>query len=99
MPAGSVVVFSGTLQHRRGANRSGGTRLGVTPQYCQPWLRQLENMPLAVPAEAPARLSTRVQQLLGYSIAAPSFMGYVDGMHPLRLLDPDYASRRAAARK
>jgi ectoine hydroxylase-related dioxygenase (phytanoyl-CoA dioxygenase family) len=98
MPAGSVVVFAGTLQHRGGANRSPGTRLGVTPQYCQPWLRQLENMLLAVPAQAAARLSTRVQELLGYSIAAPSFMGYVDGMHPLRLLDADYARRRRAAR-
>ncbi len=98
MPAGSVLLLAGTLQHRGGANRSQGTRLGVTPQYCQPWLRQLENMALAVPAAAAAKLSTRVQELLGYSIAAPSFMGYVNGMHPLRLLDADYAGRRRAAR-
>jgi len=37
MPAGSVVVFAGTLLHRGGASRGGDTRLGVTPQYCQPW--------------------------------------------------------------
>jgi ectoine hydroxylase-related dioxygenase (phytanoyl-CoA dioxygenase family) len=98
MPAGSVLVFAGTLQHRGGASRGPGTRLGVTPQYCQPWLRQLENMALAVPPEAASRLSVRVQELLGYSIAEPSFMGYVDGLHPKRLVDPDYARRRRAQR-
>lgn len=98
MPAGSVVVFAGTLHHRGGASRGPGTRLGVTPQYCQPWLRQLENMALAVPPAAASRLSVRVQELLGYSIAEPSFMGYVDGLHPKRLIDPDYARRRRAQR-
>ena len=85
MPAGAVVVFAGTLQHRGGASRGGGTRLGVTPQYCQSWLRQIENMTLAVPPHLARRLSTRVQELLGYSIAPP-FMGYVNGLHPKRLI-------------
>jgi ectoine hydroxylase-related dioxygenase (phytanoyl-CoA dioxygenase family) len=98
MQAGSVVVFAGTLQHRGGASRGGGPRLGVTPQYCQPWLRQLENMALAVPPDAARRLSPRVQELLGYSIAEPSFMGYVNGLHPRRLLDPDYAERKRGLR-
>ena len=98
MSAGSVVVFAGTLLHRGGASRGQATRLGVTPQYCQPWLRQLENMALAVPPEAARKLSVRVQELLGYSIAEPSFMGYVDGVHPKRLIDPDYARRRRAER-
>ena len=98
MPAGSVVIFAGTLVHRGGASRGGGTRLGVTPQYCQPWLRQLENMPLAVPPQAASRLSPRVQELLGYSIAEPSFMGYVNGLHPKRLLDPDYTQKKKRAR-
>ena len=39
-------------------------------------------------------LPPRVQELLGYSIAEPSFMGYVDGLHPKRLVDPDYARKR-----
>jgi ectoine hydroxylase-related dioxygenase (phytanoyl-CoA dioxygenase family) len=94
MPAGSVVVLAGTLVHRGGASTGGATRLGVTPQYCQPWLRQLENMPLAVPPEKARGLSPRVQELLGYSIAEPSFMGYVNGLHPKRLVDPDYATKK-----
>ena len=95
MPAGSVLVFSGSLVHRGGANNSNKPRLAVTPQYCQPWLRQLENMVLAVPPEAASRLSPRVQALLGYSVRAPGFMGYVDGVHPKRLIEDNYQGRIA----
>ena len=47
--------------------------------------RQLENMVLAVPPETAAALPQRTRQLLGYSIHG-SFMGYVDGQHPDKLL-------------
>jgi ectoine hydroxylase-related dioxygenase (phytanoyl-CoA dioxygenase family) len=95
MPAGSVVVFHGSLFHRGGANESSETRLAITPQYCQSWLRQLENMCLAVPPEMAAGYSDRVQALLGYSVREPGFMGFVDGMHPKRILDKDYQGRKA----
>ena len=100
MPAGSVVVFLGTLWHRGGANRTDRSRLAISPQYCEPWARQQEQMVLSVGAAA-TRYSERVQSLLGYSIHPP-FMGHVNGMHPLRLLDPAYdpastGARRAAA--
>ena len=36
--------------------------------------------------------------MLGYSIHPP-FMGHVDGLHPLRLLDPKYNSAEAGAGK
>jgi ectoine hydroxylase-related dioxygenase (phytanoyl-CoA dioxygenase family) len=93
MPAGSVIVFHGSLIHRGGANNSRTTRLAITPQYCQPWLRQLENMVLAVPPDSAKHLSRRVQELLGYSINDPGFMGYVDGLHPRRLFDDDFVGR------
>lgn len=95
MPAGSVLIFTGTLYHRGGANHSAAPRLAITPQYCQPWLRQLENMTLAVPPTQASQLSERVQALLGYSVRSPGFMGYVDGTHPRRLIDNDYRGRRA----
>ena len=99
MPAGSVVVFLGTVWHRGGANTTDRPRLGITPQYCQPWARQLENMALAVPLDVAGRCPQRVQELLGYSIHPP-LMGYVNGLHPARLIDPDYAKReRVEARR
>jgi len=97
MPAGSVVVFSGTLWHRGGANRSDGRRLCVSPQYCQPWGRQQENMMLAVGRRA-LEYSPRVREMLGYSIHPP-FMGMVDGMHPSRLIDPAYDPASTGARR
>jgi len=93
MPAGSALLFAGTLVHRGGAHRGTTTRLGITPQYCQPWMRQIENMTLAVPPELAHGYSERVQELLGYDIFEPTFIGYVDGMHPKRLLGPEYAAR------
>lgn len=97
MPRGSVVVFLGTLLHRGGANRSTTTRLGITPQYCAPGLRQIENMVLAVPPETAKQYSERVQELLGYSVISPGFMGYVDGQHPKKLITPAYRGRKYRA--
>lgn len=86
MPKGSMVLFLGTLWHGGGANNSAAARLAVTAQYCEPWARQQENFSLSVPLERARQCSAHMQRMLGYSIHPP-FMGMVNGMHPLRLLD------------
>ena len=95
MPAGSVVIFLGTLWHRGGANRSDRPRLAVTPQYCEPWARPQEQMVLSV-GPAAAQYSERIRTMLGYGIHPP-FMGHVDGLHPLRTLDVGYDPVRSQA--
>jgi ectoine hydroxylase-related dioxygenase (phytanoyl-CoA dioxygenase family) len=86
MPAGSVVIFLGTLWHGGGANRTGDNdRLALTAQYCQPWLRPQESFALSVPPATAAMVSEGIRRMLGYSIHPP-FMGMVDGMHPKRIL-------------
>ena len=87
MPAGSVMIWQGPLFHRGGANRSACERLGITIQYSQPWLRQIENMVLAVPPEIAVQYSERVRHLLGYGLMDFSFMGYVDGRNPRKLVE------------
>lgn len=87
MPSGSLAITKGTLWHRGGSNRSDRPRLIITPQYCAGWIRQLENMCLAIPPEVAEKLPERARELIGYSIHPP-FMGYVDGTHPKRLLRP-----------
>ena len=84
MPAGSVMVFSGTLWHRGGTNTTDRPRLAISPQYCQPWARQQENMILAV-GSAASSFPLQLQSMLGYSIHPP-FMGHVDGRHPLKTI-------------
>ncbi len=88
MPAGSAIVFLGTLWHRGGANRSQAPRLALSTQYCEPWARQQENYTLAIPPETVATFSERVQELIGYSIHPP-FMGHTGGLHPKRRLHPE----------
>lgn len=89
MPAGTALVFAGTLLHRGGANRGDGTRRAFSNQYCQPWARPQENFFLGIPREAAAAMSPKVQSLLGYSIHPP-FMGQVTAYHPGKALEPGF---------
>lgn len=89
MPAGSCLVFAGTLLHRGGANNSQRTRRAFSNQYCEPWARPQENFFLAIPPAEVAAMSARMQSLLGYSIHPP-FMGQVSASHPLKALEPGF---------
>ncbi len=80
------MFFVGTLWHGGGANRSPRERLAVTAQYCEPWLRPQEAYSLSVPADIARTVSEDIRRMLGYSIHPP-FVGAVNGMHPLRLLE------------
>jgi len=95
MPAGSLVLFAGTLLHRGGANRSDTTRRAFSHQYCEPWARQQENFLLSVPRERARKMSPRLRQLLGYSIHPP-FMGQIAGRHPEKWLAEDYVNSLVA---
>lgn len=85
MPAGSLLFFLGTTWHGGGQNRTDESRMCVTAQYCAPWCRQQENYALSISRDRVKQCSEHVQRMLGYSIHAP-FMGFVNGMHPKRLL-------------
>jgi ectoine hydroxylase-related dioxygenase (phytanoyl-CoA dioxygenase family) len=86
MAPGSCVFFIGTLWHGGGANHSDRSRLAVTAQYCEPWLRPQEAFTLSTHRDTVRLVSEDIRRMLGYSIHPP-FLGMVDGMHPIRLLD------------
>ena len=86
MPAGSCVFFLGTLWHGGGASRSDRPRLAVTAQYCEPWVRPQEAFTLSMTRGTVRAVSEDIRRMLGYSIHPP-FIGQVDGMHPMRLLE------------
>jgi ectoine hydroxylase-related dioxygenase (phytanoyl-CoA dioxygenase family) len=88
MPAGSVMFYLGNLWHGGGANRTDRPRLGVILEYVVGWLRPQENHCLAVPRRIARTLPERLQELLGYNVFPP-FVGYVDGLHPRKVLDQD----------
>ena len=95
MPAGSLILFAGTLLHRGSANRSSAPRRAFSHQYCEPWARQQENFTLSVPRERAKAMSPRLRQLLGYSIHPP-FMGQIAGRHPEKALADDYVNSLVA---
>jgi ectoine hydroxylase-related dioxygenase (phytanoyl-CoA dioxygenase family) len=86
MPAGSCIFFVGTLWHGGGANTTDHGRLAVTAQYCEPWLRPMEAFTFSVPRDVAQTVSDDIRRMIGYSIHPP-FVGAVDGLHPLRLLE------------
>ena len=92
MPAGSAMLYVGSLWHGGGANTTQRARAGVVLHYAVSWLRQVENHVLAVPPDVVRGLPERLQELLGYNIYPP-FLGYVDGRHPRRLLARDGGGR------
>lgn len=81
MPAGSVLYFLSTLWHGGGRNISTQDRVALTVQYCQPWIRQLENQMLAVGFDKLDEMPPRLVDMLGYKVGAP-FIGHVDGSSP-----------------
>jgi ectoine hydroxylase-related dioxygenase (phytanoyl-CoA dioxygenase family) len=85
MPAGSVLIYAGTLVHAGGANSSDDCRLGISLQYCAAWARQQENFMMALGKDGARDLAPRLQELIGYSIHPP-FMGMIDGRHPRKIL-------------
>jgi ectoine hydroxylase-related dioxygenase (phytanoyl-CoA dioxygenase family) len=85
MPAGSALMYLGSVWHGGGSNRTDKVRLGVVMHYAAGWLRPVESHLLAVPPDIARTTPERLQELLGYNIYPP-FIGYVDGCHPRKQL-------------
>jgi ectoine hydroxylase-related dioxygenase (phytanoyl-CoA dioxygenase family) len=86
MPAGSVMVFDGSIWHGGGANRSDGWRLGIAMNYCAGWLRQQENQQLGIPLEIARAFSPRLRRLCGFGLYK-KLIGHIDKCSPEDLLD------------
>ena len=87
MPAGSVLIFVGSVFHGGGANTTQRSRLGVILEYCAGWLRPQENHVLGVPKEIVKTLDPKLQELLGYSVLG--LLGNVDGRHPRKYIEDE----------
>ena len=95
MPAGSVMIFHGSLWHGGGANTTAGEwRLGVNVQYCPGFVRQQQNHYLAIPPEVAATFSDRLLELLGYKLYK-GVMGHIDGRSPGEVVFGDRFAERA----
>ena len=86
MPAGSMLLYNGSVYHAGGANRSNGARCGCAIQFALGWLRQEENQYMAVPPEVARTFPRRLQELMGYDMATVN-LGMVDHKHPNDMLN------------
>ena len=75
MKAGSVLVYSGSVIHAGGENRTDADRVGINITYCLGWLRQEENQYLSCPPAIARTLDRELQALLGYAMGGYA-LGY-----------------------
>ena len=98
MPRGSVLVYSGSVYHGGGANRSDATRIGLNITYAVAWLRQEENQYLSVPREVAETLPVDLLRLMGYDRGAYA-LGYIDDLRdPIEAVRPGTGTTGFAAR-
>ena len=86
MPKGSVILFTGSVYHGGGANKSREPRLGIEVGYNLGWLRQEENQYLAVPPAIARQLPEKLQSLIGYSMGSYALGYFGDVQHPKEAL-------------
>ncbi len=98
MSRGSVLVYTGSVFHGGGENRSDTDRIGLNLTYALGWLRQEENQYLACPPEIAKTLDPELQALLGYTMGSYALGYYTPPLPPgegPELVGPEYALGRA----
>jgi ectoine hydroxylase-related dioxygenase (phytanoyl-CoA dioxygenase family) len=91
MPAGSVLVWHGSLWHGGGANTTDRRRAGIAMNYCAGWIRQQENQQLGLPLDLVASFPPRLQELCGFGIYR-GLIGHIDKQSPAERLFPGQES-------
>jgi ectoine hydroxylase-related dioxygenase (phytanoyl-CoA dioxygenase family) len=84
MPAGSVLIWHGSLWHGGGANRTDRRRYGIAMNYCAGWIRQQENQQLGIPMDVIASFPPRLQELCGFATYR-GLIGHIDRSAPVEL--------------
>ncbi len=94
MTSGSVLVYTGSVFHGGGANRSTQDRIALNLTYALGWLRQEENQYLSTPPDIAQNLPRPLQNLLGYAMGQYALGYYTPpgpaGTHP-DIVPPQYA--------
>ena len=93
MAKGSVLIYTGSVFHGGGANRSAAWRTAVNIDYCLGWLRQEENQYLSCPPEVARGIPVELARLIGYRRAAYALGYFGDTQDPIEAVHPELASR------
>ena len=87
MPAGSVLLYSGSVVHGGGENRSDEARRGLNITYALGWLRTEENQYLSCPPHIAKDLDPELQELLGYTMGSYALGYFSDPEQVLEVAD------------
>jgi len=82
MPAGSLLLYTGSVFHGGGENCSNDDRIGINITYSLGWLRQEENQYLSCPPEIAKDFDPKLQDLLGYTIGSYALGYYTPPLPP-----------------
>lgn len=99
MPAGSLLLYTGSVFHAGGENRSDSNRVGLNITYSLAWLRQEENQFLSCPPEIARDLDPKLQDLLGYTQGSYALGYYTPPLPPgegPEIVGPEHAVGRKA---
>lgn len=98
MPAGSVLLYSGSVIHGGGENRSDEDRWGLNITYTLSWLRTEENQYLSCPPDIARGLDPDLQELLGYTMGNYA-LGYYSDPHQVLAVSDTLPPELALGRK
>lgn len=101
MKAGSVLLYSGSVIHGGGENRTEVPRRGLNITYTLGWLRTEENQYLSCPPSVAKDLDPALQELLGYTMGSYALGYFSDPDNVLQasdLLPPELALGRKPRR-
>ena len=94
MQSGSVLIYTGSVFHGAGSNKTTEDRVGLNITYTLGWLRQEENQYLSTPPDIAKNLDPGLLKLIGYSMANYSLGYYTPPGKPGELpevVPPQYA--------
>ncbi|MGB9154792.1 MAG: phytanoyl-CoA dioxygenase family protein [Alphaproteobacteria bacterium] len=93
MPAGSLLIYFGSLLHGGGANKTAKPRIGLVLSYSLGWLRQAENHYLALSQDLVRSFPIKLQKLVGYFVHEPN-LGVIEGRDPIEFLHNENLDNR-----
>lgn len=94
MPKGSLLLYTGSLYHGAGQNKSDAVRIGLSIQHCVGWLQAGEFFQLECPTDHVRGWADEFLRFMGYRMFGDSLGVYRDSEDPLAAVYPEREFRR-----